>query len=77
MRWWTADWLAWERQHDLEYRQRASTVEAELDRGREQDIARLRKRLAAIEQEKLQKYQERYEDYVRVGRAIAALDDSI
>ena len=74
---WTADWLAWERQHDLEYKQRASAVEAELDRGGGQEVSLLRDRLAAVDQEKLQKYQQRYEDYVKVGKAIAELDHTV
>ena len=74
---WTADWLAWERQHDLENKQRVSAVEAELDRGAERDVSLLRERLDAIEQEKLQTYQQHYEDYVRVGKAIAELDNSV
>ena len=66
--------MSWERQHDLDYKQRASTAEAELTRAGETDAATVRARLAAIDQEKLQTYQERYEEYVRVGKAIAALE---
>ena len=73
---WTSEWLAWERQHDLEYKQRASAAEAELGRAGETDAPSVRARLAAIEQEKLQTYQERYEEYVRVGKAIAALEEA-
>ena len=73
---WTSEWLAWERQHDLEYKQRASAAEAELGRAGETDVPSVRARLAAIEQEKLQTYQERYEEYVRVGKAIAALEEA-
>ena len=71
---WTSEWLAWERQHDLDYKQRASAAEAELIRTGETDAATVRARLAAIEQEKLQTYQERYEEYVRIGKAIGALE---
>ena len=71
---WTSEWLSWERQHDLEYKQRASTAEAELTRAGETDAATVRTRLAAIDQEKLQTYQERYEEYVRIAKAIAALE---
>ena len=73
---WTSEWLAWERQHDLEYKRRTSVAEAELGRVGETDAATVRARLAAIEQEKLQTYQERYEEYVRVGKAIAALEEA-
>ena len=64
--------MAWERQHDLDYKRRASAAEAELSRAGETDPATVRARLAAIGQEKLQTYQERYEEYVRIGKAIAA-----
>ena len=73
---WTAEWLAWERQHDLEYKQRTSAMEAELSRAGETDASTVRSRIAAIEQEKLQTYQARYEEYVRVGKAIAELEES-
>ena len=72
---WTAEWLGWERQHDLEYKQRVSAAETALDRAGDAGTSALRAELAAINQEKLQKYQDRYEDYVRVGKAIAALED--
>ncbi len=72
---WTADWLGWERQHDLEYKQRASVAETALDQAGDEDTSTLRAELAAINQEKLQTYQDRYENYVRVGKAIAALED--
>lgn len=72
---WTADWLAWERQHDLEYKERAAAAESALA-GADPDAAEaLRARLAAVNQEKLQTYQDRYERYVRVGKAIAALEN--
>ncbi len=73
---WTTEWLAWEREHDLRYKRLASEVEAERvdvtdERGRV-----LEARLREIEQEKLQRYQERYEEYVRVGKAIGELEQS-
>lgn len=71
---WTSQWLAWEREHDLEYKQKASQVEAELERVSAADSPRLHSQLASIEQEKLQRYQERYEEYVRVGKAMSELD---
>lgn len=60
---WTADWLAWERTHDAEYKRRAA---AESDRGR----------LDLIEREKLDTYQRRYEEYVRVAKTLQALATS-
>lgn len=72
---WTADWLAWERRHDLEFKQRAAAVEADLAEATGGEAEQVRARLAAVNQEKLQTYQDRYEHYVRVGKAIAALED--
>lgn len=71
---WTTRWLAWECRHDLEYKQRTSEVEAMLAGALSHDEANLKAQLTAIEQEKLQRYQERYEEYVRVGKAIAELE---
>lgn len=68
---WTASWLAWERAHDEEYKLKAAAAEASLARGE----ADARGRLAAIEREKLERYQQRYEEYVRTGKALAALCD--
>lgn len=71
---WTARWLAWERQHDLEYRRRTNEAESQPTQDAEEGDLR-RQQLAAIAQEKLQTYQDRYEHYVRVGKAIAALNE--
>ena len=71
---WTSDWLAWERRHDVEYKEQARVAEAEMSRVGQTDASTVRARLAMIEQEKLQTYQERYEEYVRVGKAITALE---
>jgi hypothetical protein len=68
---WTADWLAWERAHDGEYKLRASVVEEEM--GRSGASALGRARLDAIEREKLDRYQRRYEDYTRVSKALQSL----
>lgn len=70
---WTADWLAWERAHDIRFRQRTSALEAELRESGELGTAAGQARLAALDDEKLQDYQRRYEEYVRVGRELAAL----
>lgn len=58
---WTADWLAWEQTHDAEYKAKAR--EAEHDRAK----------LDLVEREKLDRYQRRYEEYVRVSKALQAL----
>jgi hypothetical protein len=68
---WTADWLAWERTHDAEYKLRAATVEQEIAVAG--TSALLRARLDAIESEKLNLYQRRYEEYTRVAKALQAL----
>jgi hypothetical protein len=68
---WTADWLAWERTHDAEYKRRA--VEAEEALKGSAASAALRARLDAIEQEKLDSYQRRYQEYVTVAKALQAL----
>ena len=70
---WTADWLAWERTHDAEYKRRAAAAEQDLERGG----AVARAALEAVEREKLDLYQRRYEEYVRVARALQALCDSV
>ena len=74
---WTADWLAWERQHDVEYKERVAAAEQALDAAPADQAAALQLRLAAINQEKLQTYQERYEHYVRVGKAIGAIGEQL
>lgn len=70
---WTTQWLAWERDHDLEYKRRRAELEAELEGALPARSSVLRARLAEVEQEKLLRYQERYEEYVRVGKAIGGL----
>ncbi|HEV3059511.1 MAG TPA: hypothetical protein VGY48_14775 [Vicinamibacterales bacterium] len=67
---WTADWLAWERSHDAEYKQRAAEAERAFDTAASSDI---RSRIDAIEREKLERYQRRYEEYVRVAKALKSL----
>ena len=68
---WTADWLAWERTHDGDCKLKAATVEHEL--GDAVDSAYGRARLDAVEREKLDRYQQRYEEYTRVGKGLQAL----
>jgi hypothetical protein len=66
---WTADWLAWERLHDGEFKLKAAAAAAELPQGG----AVARARVDAVECEKLELYQRRYEEYVRVAKALQAL----
>ena len=72
---WTADWLAWERQHDVDFKLRASTLEADLERLGEVPSSTAGARLAAIEEERLRTYQQRYEEYVRVANQLRALGE--
>jgi hypothetical protein len=69
---WTADWLAWERAHDAEYSVKAAQVQDEIDRAGVPASALLRTRLAAVEQQKLERYQQRYEEYIKTAKALAA-----
>jgi hypothetical protein len=68
---WTADWLAWERTHDAEYKLKAVQAGAELAAAAHSDLAR--GRVDAIEREKLDLYQRRYAEYVRTAKALQAL----
>jgi hypothetical protein len=68
---WTTQWLAWERTHDTTYKMKAAEVQHELQGGADTTAARAR--LDAIEHEKLDAYQRRYEDYIRVAKALQAL----
>jgi len=68
---WTTDWLGWERTHDAEYRLKAAVIEQEMAILGGSPV--LRARLDAVEQEKLELYQRRYAEYVRVAKALQAL----
>jgi hypothetical protein len=68
----SSDWLAWERAHDAEYALKIAQVQDDIDRAAGQASPLLRTRLAAIEQQKLERYQQRYEDYVKTAKALAA-----
>jgi hypothetical protein len=68
---WTADWLAWEGAHDVEYKLKSAGAERDLSESGGSALARAR--LEAIEHEKLERYQRRYEEYVRVAKALQAL----
>jgi hypothetical protein len=64
---WTADWLAWELTHDATYKLKTAEAEAQTD------TPEGRARLDAIEREKLGIYQRRYEEYIRVAKALQKL----
>jgi hypothetical protein len=68
---WTAEWLAWEYAHDAEYKLKAATIEHEI--GAQEASPLLRAKLDAVEREKLGLYQRRYQEYVRVAKALQAL----
>jgi hypothetical protein len=68
---WTTDWLAWERAHDADYKDRAAVAEHELAAANGSPAARAR--VDAIEREKLDLYQRHYQEYVQVARALQAL----
>jgi hypothetical protein len=68
---WTADWLAWEGAHDAEFKSKAAAVEEELAGANPSPGARAR--LEAVEREKLERYQRRYQEYVRVAKALQNL----
>ena len=68
---WTADWLAWERTHDAEFKLKAAAVEHDLVASGGSPIVRAR--LDTVEREKLDRYQRRYEEYVRVAKALQAV----
>jgi len=81
---WTSSWLSWERHHDADYKLKAAVLErdliAEERRAGAFDVERGvlsplgRARLESVEREKLERYQDRYEEYVRVAKALAALE---
>lgn len=69
----TADWLTWERAHDSEYSLKAAMLEDEITRAGGQPSPLLRTRLAALEREKLGRYQQRYQEYVETSKALKTL----
>jgi hypothetical protein len=67
---WTADWLAWEGAHDAEFKSKAAALDEEM--GAKPSPAS-RARFEAVEREKLERYQRRYQEYVRVAKALQRL----
>ena len=70
---WTTEWLAWERAHDAEYALKMAMLEDEAARSGAAISPLMRTRLAALEREKLERYQQRYEEYIRTSKALAAI----
>jgi hypothetical protein len=68
---WTADWLAWERTHDADSKLKAAAATEELTAAG--GSAAARGKLEAVEREKIDLYQRRYSEYVRVAKALQAL----
>jgi hypothetical protein len=68
---WTAEWLAWEYAHDGTYKLKTAEAEADFEASGGTSLARAR--LDAIEREKLELYQVRYEQYVKVAKALMGL----
>jgi hypothetical protein len=67
----SSEWLAWERAHDAEFALKIAQVQDEINRAPE-PTPLLRTRLAALEQQKLERYQQRYEEYIKTAKALAA-----
>ena len=70
---WTADWLTWEKAHDATYKMKALVAQQEQHARGDAGSDAARARLDAVEREKLEMYQRRYEEYVRVAKALQAL----
>jgi len=68
---WTADWLAWELAHDNTYKLKAAETAAAIASEPPSQVHRAR--LEAIEREKLELYQARYSQYIKVAKALQAL----
>jgi len=69
----SAEWLTWEAAHDEEYRLKAAEAELELGRSTGEAARLARARLDRIQREKIERYQQRYEEYIRTAKALQAL----
>jgi hypothetical protein len=69
----SSEWLAWEKAHDEEYRIKAAAAEQDLAGVTGDAAALARARLDRIQHEKIERYQQRYEEYVRTAKALQAL----
>jgi hypothetical protein len=54
---------------------KSAQVQDEIERAQGQASPLLRTRFAAVEQQKLERYQQRYEEYIRTAKALAAFTD--
>ena len=71
---WTADWLSWEKAQDEQYRLKGAEAEQEIGRATPGAATSLAKaRLDRIQHEKIERYQQRYEEYIRTAKALQAL----
>lgn len=68
----TTEWLAWERAHDAEFAVKIAEVQDAIDHTPGPASALLRTKLAALEQQKLELYQQRYQEYVKTAKALAS-----
>jgi hypothetical protein len=68
---WTADWLAWEQAHDNTYKLKAAQAAAALSASGGSSVHRAE--VEAVEREKLERYQARYGEYVKVAKGLQAL----
>ncbi|MGE0703153.1 MAG: hypothetical protein AB7F99_07230 [Vicinamibacterales bacterium] len=68
---WTSAWLAWERSHDAEYKLKAQSLAESLGEGVTSALGR--SKLEAVERERVERYQQRYEEYTRVAKALQRL----
>jgi hypothetical protein len=69
----SSDWLAWEKAHDEEYRIKGAAAEHELAAASGEAAGLARARLDRVQHEKIERYQQRYEEYVRTAKALQAL----
>ncbi len=69
----SSEWLAWEQAHDEEYRLKAAAAEQDITRASGEAASLARARLDRIQHEKIERYQQRYETYIRTARALQAL----
>jgi len=69
----STDWLAWERAHDEEYRLKGAAAEQEIARATGEAATLARARLDRVQHEKIERYQQRYEEYIRTARALQGL----
>jgi len=73
---WTTDWLTWEGNHDAEYRVKAAAAAQALEAADPSRRSLLRAELDTIERQKLETYQRRYEEYVKVAKALGELEQA-